>query len=62
MRYEKQGLKNTRTNRRGYLGGDMAEIWLVKEMHLGPLVLKDITELTVPWVSKGESKELESGF
>lgn len=45
MRYEKQGLKNTRTNRRGYLGGDMAEIWLVKEMHLGPLVLKDITEL-----------------
>ena len=23
----------------------MAEIWLVKEMHLGPLVLKNITEL-----------------
>ena len=36
MRYEKQGLKNnTRTNRRGYLGGDIAEIWLVKENAFG---------------------------
>ena len=62
MRYEKQGLKNnTRTNRRGYLGGDIAEIWLVKENAFGTSGFEGYYR-TVPWVSKGESKELESGF